>query len=108
MFSLLIKINEFGVKREHLNTRDTGMCVQSAVMYFLLFLSDFDGEIMLFSSLFNTKSFVLSFRYIKVLLFLFDTCFLVKSRCAISADNAVEVAVLLPAGVPPALYPEFF
>lgn len=71
MFSLLIKINEFGVKCDHLNTRGMLVCVCAYLclcfmMYFHTLLSGFDGEIILFSSLLCTKSFALSLTYINI------------------------------------------
>lgn len=64
------------------------------------------GEITLFSSLFYTKSFVLSFAFIKVLhLEKEKKNFVLLSQCAIYVINAV--VVLFSAGVP-LLYPESF
>lgn len=43
----------------------------SVMMYFPRYMTDFDEEIILFSSLYFTKSFVLSFEYISIKVFFF-------------------------------------
>lgn len=107
MFSLLIKINEFGVKCEHLNAWDISMRVHVRVyakchaVFSYVSGGSWSGDNIVFLMI-CTKSFVLSSGYINFKVFL-KTCLMLLSQCAIYVINAIMM--LFPAGVP-LLYPE--